>query len=125
MSFANLVDGPLFSVLGPSKYYALFNDSLSVICGSGLDSNPQATITWTAPDGTTITNSARHHPESGPDVVRLNFTYTTMSDDGIWNCNIHVISERDIIIDGNIIRGDAASIGVPIQHNIQLTVIGE
>lgn len=49
-----------------------------------------------------------------------------MSDDGIWNCYIRVISERDIItIDGNVIRGGPASIGVPIKHSIQLTVIGE
>ena len=61
-------------------------DSLSLICGTGLDSNPQATITWTAPDGTIIMDTARYDLDNGLDIVRLNFTHTILSDAGIWRC---------------------------------------
>ena len=110
--------------LGPTQRYVLLGDPLSLVCGRGLDSNPQADVAWTAPDGMTISDNARYDLENGPDVVRLNFTHTILSDNGVWMCNIQVESERSIVSSGNLVRGDAAVVGTPIQQNIQLTVIG-
>ena len=54
-----LADGPSL-VLGPPQHYVLLGDSASLICGTGLDrGNPQATITWTAPNGTEIMDNNR------------------------------------------------------------------
>ena len=69
---------------GPTQRYVLLGDPLSLVCGRGLDSNPQATVIWTAPDGTSILDNARYDLENGPGIVRLNFTRTILSDDGVW-----------------------------------------
>ena len=112
---------------GPTHRYVhvLLGDSLSLVCGTGLDSNPQATITWTAPDGTTIMNNARYNLENGPSFVRLNFTRTILSDGGVWTCDIRVESERYVVSNRSLIRTDPAIIGIPIQLAIELTVIGK
>ena len=103
----------------------LLGSSLSLVCGRGLESNPQATITWTAPDETTIMNNARYSLENGPTFVRLNFTRTILSDTGVWTCDIRVESERYIVSNRKLIRTDPTIIGIPIQLAIQLTVIGK
>ena len=58
----DIADGPSFLSDGPTEtptqHYAILGDHSSLICGRGLDSNPQATITWTGPDGTTIVDDA-------------------------------------------------------------------
>ena len=103
------------------------NDSLSLVCGTGLDSNPQASITWTAPDGTTVMDNARYDLEDGSDIVRLNFTHTILSDTGIWRCVATVRSESHFVSssDWRLVLGQEAVIGSPIQHDIQLIVIGK
>ena len=118
-------DGPSFSShqVVPSHGYVQLGDSLSLICGTGLDSNPQATITWTSPDGSTIMNSSRYHLENGPDVVRLNLTQTVLNDAGVWHCNVSVFSEQHIIVNGEIASIDPTIIGAPIENTIHLTVI--
>ena len=118
-------DGSSFRVPGPTQQYALLDESLSLVCGTDLDSNPQATITWTAPDGTTIMDNARYDLDNGPGIVRLNFTHTILSDAGIWMCNIEVESEHYIVSNGSLIRVNSSLIGVRIQQNIRLTVIGK
>ena len=110
---------------GPAQHYVLLGDSLSLVCGTGLDSNPQATITWTAPDGTTIMDNARYDLENGPDIVRLNFTHTIIIDTGVWRCDITVRSETYVVADGVLVLRPTAVIGTPIQQDIQLTVIGK
>ena len=109
---------------GPLRSYVLLNDSLSLVCGTGLESNPQATITWTAPNGTTIVDSARYDLENGPLFVRLNFTHTLPSDNGVWICWILVESEQDVVIDEQLTRTDSSPIGQTVV-NIELVVIGE
>ena len=73
------------------------------MCGTGLDSNPPANITWTAPDGITIVDNARYGIENGPEIVRLNVTQTILSDNGVWTCNIKVESEQYVLNDGELI----------------------
>ena len=110
---------------GPTKRYVLLGDPLSLVCGTGLDSNPQATITWTVSNVTTITvNIGRYTLENGPEIVRLNFSTTMMSDNGIWRCNIMATSDRYVAIGGQLLLQTDALIG-SISQDIQLTVIGE
>ena len=110
---------------GPTQQYALLGESLSLVCGTDLDSNPQATIIWTAPDGTTVVDNARYDLDNGPGIVRLNFTHTVLSDNGIWMCNIEVESEHYVVSSGSLIRVNSSIIGVQIRQNIRLTVIGK
>ena len=117
-------DAPSFMTEGPSQRYVLLGDSLSLLCGTGLDSNPPATINWTAPDDTTVMDNARYDLENGPEVVRLNFTHTIPSDTGVWVCEATAVSEKYIVSNGQLVRQDNAVIGTATV-NIQLTVIGK
>ena len=110
----------------PTQAYVLLGAPLSLVCGRGLDSNPQPTITWTAPDGTTIENDARFHLENGPEVVRLNLTRTILNDSGIFICELVVSSERHVVnSEGDLILGGQAVIGTSLRHQFLLTLIGE
>ena len=118
-------DPPTFVTKGPTERYVLLGNPLSLKCGRGLDSNPQATITWTASDGTTITmNMGRYLLENGLEIVQLNFSTTRMSDNGVWRCNVMVTSDRFVVIGGRLALQTGALIGM-ITLDIQLTVIGE
>ena len=91
----------------------LLGDNFSLVCGRGLDSNPQASIIWTAPDGAIIMDNSRYVLKNGPDIVRLNFTQTILSDSGIWTCDVIVRSERHIVSsEGELIRGECTCVGV-------------
>ena len=120
------LDAPSFVSQGPTKQFVRLGDNASLVCGTGLDSNPQATITWTAPDRTTIVDNinARYDKENGPTFVRLNFTNATKSDSGVWRCEVIVMSERHIFSEGQFILQNQSLIG-SITKDIQLTVISE
>ena len=123
-------DGPSFRFDGPQQMptqaFVLLDDPLSLVCGRGLDSNPSAIITWTASDGTTIMDNARYDLENGPEIARLNFTRTILSDNGIWQCVVTVRSQRHVVDnDGNLVLVSPEVIGVPLRHEFQLTIIGE
>ena len=108
----------------PTQHYTLSGDHSSLVCGRGLDSNPQATITWTSPDGMIVDN-ARYDLENGSDIVRLNFSQTTLNDSGVWTCELVVRSERHVVTNGGaLIPGGQAVIGTPLRHQFMLTVIG-
>ena len=113
-----------FMELGPTQRYVLLGDPLSLVCGRGLDSNPQADVVWTAPDGMTISDNARYDLENGPDIVRLNSTHTVMSDTGVWRCIVSVRSDRFIVSEGRLVRQDQALIG-SISVNVQVIIIGK
>ena len=119
------IDGPRFAEPGPLQRYALLNESLSLVCGTGLESNPTAMVIWTAPDGTTVMDNARYDLENGPDIVTLNFTHTILGDTGTWRCEIRVVSGQDVISNGSLVSQDPNIIGTPIVRNIQLTIIGK
>ena len=125
MYYYYIPDGPTFLELGPTQHYVLLGDPLSLVCGRGLDSNPQADVVWTAPDGMTISDNARYDLENGPEIVRLNFTHTLLSDTGTWRCDIRVLSVQDIVSNGSLIPQDRSVIGVPIIRDIQLATIGK
>ena len=120
-----VADPPSFVTEGPTERYVLLGEPLSLVCGTGLNSNPQASVTWMAPGETTaIVDDAKYDLENGPEIVRLNFTNTIMEDNGLWKCVVTVTSGRYIVISGNLVFQDQANIG-SITRNIQLTVIGE
>ena len=119
----SLADGPSLA-LGPPQYYVLLGDSASLVCGTGLDSNPQATIIWVDPDGTIIMDSTRFNLENGPDIVRLNLSRTLLSDTGMWRCDIRTESEQDIVNNGKLVPTNITVIGERIQHDIELIIIG-
>ena len=122
-------DGPTLQSDGPTQMptqrYVLLGNRLSLVCGRGLDSNPEASITWTDPNGTMIMDNDRYDIESGRDIVRLNFTRTILGDAGIWTCEVIVRSRRHIVSDGRLVLGQTAVIGSPIRHEFMVTVIGE
>ena len=102
----------------------LLNDSLSLVCGTSLNSNPQASVTWMAPDGMAIMDNARYDLENSPDVVRLNFTLTILSDNGIWRCRVFTELDQYIVSGGRLVQQDSDLIGEVIM-DIQLTIIGK
>ena len=57
--------------------------------------------------------------------MRLNFTHTLLSDAGMWRCNIRTESDQHVVSNGSLVRLDSMTIGTPIQHDIELIVIGE
>ncbi|MCG8626740.1 MAG: immunoglobulin domain-containing protein [Proteobacteria bacterium] len=119
-----LADGPSLA-LGPPQHYVLLGDSVSLICGTGLDrGNPQATITWTAPNGTKIMDNNRVNIENGPNIVRLNINRTLPSDAGMWRCDIRTESDTYVVNNGVLVQTDVTVIGQPIQHDIELIIIG-
>ena len=119
-------DGPSFEHMGPTQRHTLLGDtSLSLVCGTGLDSNPQATITWTAPDGTTIMDNAQYRLDNRPSIVRLNFTQVFSSDIGVWACHVIVRSEKNVVSNGMLVLEEESVIGSPIHHSIQLIAVGK
>ena len=118
------VDPPSFAIESPAERYVLLGDSLSLVCGTGLDSNPQAITIWTAPDGTTVVDNAQHDLENGPAIVRLNFTNIVMSDNGVWRCEVMVVSDRYVVSGGMLVRQDLYMVG-SITRDIQLKIISE
>ena len=117
------LDPPSFESGGPSQYFALLGNSLSLVCGTGLDSNPQANITWTAPDGTTVVGSDRYDFEDGPERVALNVSNTLLSDSGVWRCDVNVISSVNVLNGGRVLLLNDILIG-SYTNSIQLTVFG-
>jgi hypothetical protein len=123
MTLIIVADPPSFITEGPTHHYVPLGDSASLVCGTGLDSNPQATITWTAPDGTTIVDNARYDLDNGPEVIQLNITNTVLSDAGIWRCDVLVTSEAHKLTGGRLTPQNTV-IG-SINATIQLIIIGE
>ena len=118
-----VADPPSFITEGPTLHYVLLGDNVSLVCGTGLDSNPQATITWTAPDGNTIVDNARYYLENGPEVIQLNISSTIMSDAGVWRCDVTVNSEAHELSGGKLTPQNDTLIG-SVNVTIQLIIIG-
>ena len=120
-------DGSSFRLGGPTEVPTQHNvplsDSVSLVCGIGLDSNPQSTITWTAPDGTTIMNDNRYTVENGPEIVRLNINRTVSNDSGIWLCEVVVTSDRHVFRNGTLALGEQTVIGTQIVHQFMVTLL--
>ena len=110
----------------PTPAYVLLGNPLSLVCGRGLHSNPEASIRWLDTNGTAIMDNAHYDLENGTAIVRLNFTRTIASDNGMWTCEVVVRSERYIVdSEGELVRGGLAVIGNILRHRFIVTVIGK
>ena len=107
-----------------SQQYALVGETSLLICGTGLDSNPPANITWTAPDGTTIiVDNERYKVENGPEVIKLNISSTVLSDAGVWRCDVTASSAAHKLSGGRLTLQNTLIGSVSV--TIQLIIIGE
>lgn len=113
----NFADGPEITD-GPKQHFVLSGDSVSLVCGYNLDSNPPAIITWTDPKGDRVVNNGRYILDDGPKVVQLNISTTSKSDSGIWVCSVlvnkHVLDKDQINIQEEMTT----------KFNISLEVLG-
>ena len=75
------------------EIYVLLDHPVTLVCGYNLDSNPQATVTWTNPQGEIIGNSDAFRMDNGPAVIQLNITRAEVGDKGMWKCQVNVASE--------------------------------
>ena len=58
--------------------------------------------------------------------MRLNFTRTNQCDAGMWRCDIRTKSDKHLVSNaGELVQLDSTTIGTPIQHDIELIIIGE
>lgn len=96
---------------GPREYYALLGDSVTLICGYNLDSNPKAVITWIDPLQKPVANNSNYQQHDGPELVQLSISRVSKSHSGAWKCNISVASGVKLI--GNQ------------SYSIQLNVVGK
>ncbi len=64
--------------------------ALELVCGTGLESNPPATITWRDPQGDIVTNSTRYTLVNDGTGVRLLFATAISTDIGMWTCEVRV-----------------------------------
>jgi hypothetical protein len=110
----------------PTLVYVLLGNPLSLVCGRGLESNPEASITWLDTNNMAIMDNDYYDLENGREVVRLNFTQTILNDTGIWTCEVVVRSQRHVVSNhGRLVLGETAVIGSPLRHEFVVTVIGE
>ena len=69
------------------------NETKTIVCARGLESNPPATIGWINPDGDIIENGngySYQSPLSGSKDVTLTITSVSEKDNGTWTCTIAV-----------------------------------
>ena len=68
-------------------------------------------------------DNARYDLENGPEIVRLNFTNSILSDSGMWRCEVIVESEHYGISMGRLSPLDSSIVGEPLEVDVQLTII--
>lgn len=112
---------------GIKEHYVLSGDPVSLVCGYNLHSNPSATITWTNPQGKSVTSGDTYTLDNGPEVVQLNITNTSRSDCGKWACTVKVEDTCvHRVVEGKLKQ--ECSIITPIGHkyfDTELVVVGE
>ena len=70
------------------RHNAIEGDSVSLVCGKNLESNPNASITWINPQSTSMSgsNDDNYAQDDGPEVVQLNIAKASKRDSGTWTC---------------------------------------
>ena len=72
---------------GPGEYSVLEGEDIELICGENLDSDPEATVTWTSPWGEEIKSSGGICNSSN---VTLRIENVTSHHNGKWTCTIKI-----------------------------------
>ena len=79
-----------------TKYLFSGGDQLSaaeLVIGENLESNPEAVVTWTTPQGETFKESnGRYTMSSGPEKVQLSISGVSERDNGTWTVAVEVLS---------------------------------
>ena len=78
---------------------------VTLVCGTGLDSNPASSIEWRDNNGVVIADGGRYTFDNGPSEVSLRIANVTANDAGDWRCTITVMADGRMIgtSDRNII----------------------
>ena len=101
----------------------LGEENFELVCGTNLDSNPDANITWTGPQGeSVVANNGRYTLFNDRERVRLVINAIQEADMGTWTCIVRVDG-----IDVTTESGDVADtlIGSVLMHSIELTIVGK
>ena len=88
-----ILDGPETKVENLTLQSSFMNETKTIICARGLESNPPAIITWTNPEGDIVKNGTRYSYQyliKGPADVTLTIFSVNEKDNGTWGCNISV-----------------------------------
>ena len=69
------------------------NNSVSLVCGKNLQSNPDVNIRWINPKGDSVhmmgnDDGDNYSQINGPEVVQLNIANISKTDSGAWTCEI-------------------------------------
>ena len=85
------IDGPDIT-RGPREYSVLEGDTIELICGENLHSNPEAAITWISPHGRVISGNSEQYSivSNSPNVILRIKNVTKGDHSGAWNCSIKV-----------------------------------
>ena len=63
---------------------------MTLICGTDLESNPSAIISWTNPKGTLVMSSDTFTINNGPENVTLEIADIGEGENGTWTCAVEV-----------------------------------
>ena len=84
-----MVDPPTFKMQGEISRKVNESDSVTLICGRNLQSNPRSTITWFDPNGTKVVATENYSQDDRTDVV-LNIKKVDRRYRGQWTCVLDV-----------------------------------
>ena len=104
-----------------TKYSFSKSEQADLIIGKNLESNPEAVVTWTTPQGVTLKNSnGRYTMSSGPEKVQLSISDVSERDNGTWTVTAEVLSTETF---QNC--SDQNSSSKRKEFHIQLIVVGK
>lgn len=113
---------------GASSKVCLEGESVSLVCGYGLDSYPPAVVTWTNPNGNSVQVDERITAKMGRDSVELEISNASLSDSGTWRCAVEVKDSCvHKVVDGKLEQHcDANFVRVGlIEFDVNLKVVGK
>ena len=102
--------GPLITP-GDDRVPVEVGGVVSLVSGTGLESNPASSIEWRDNNGVVIADGGRYTFDNGPSTVSLRIADVTANDAGDWRCTITVMA-------------DGRTIGTS-DRNITLFVVGK
>ena len=118
------IDGPDI-VFGPTERAGRSGDPFSILCGSSLDSNPEATVTWSNPSGIMISDTGRFNfVKNLAGDVMLELTTLLVDDMGVWSCVVTVQGTNVTLPSGDINIGHSSIIGSE-SLDIMIHVVGK
>ncbi len=109
---------------GPEQRAIPVGEPLSLVCGTNLMSNPQASIRWIDNQGVDVTSPSRLNTFANNTLVSLEFDNTTSQDTGTWSCVVTVVGTD--VTQPSPGGGVTPSVTIgEVTINISLTVVGE